>query len=876
MANKIVLKKSSVAAKVPLSTDLEVGEIAVNLVDQKLYSKKADGTVVLVGNSTLGDVTGAASSTDNAVVRFDGTTGKVIQNSSVTIDDSNNVSGVATLNANNIVIADNATLGSSNSDSVAVNGRITTDLEPNTTGTHDIGTSGRNWRDGFFSRNLAAATLNATDVNANSAIISANTSTNALRITQTGTGNALVVEDSANPDATPTVIAADGTVIIGNTTSVPVWGFGNALQVWGGFGYTSQGRFSNDAFAARHTFVKSRSTSPGGFTVVQNNDQIGEVAFVGADSAAYIEAARISAQVDGTPGTNDMPGRLVFLTTRDGASSPTEAVRIDNQQRVGISTGAVNAWARMQFGGILPSGSGFSITNYVVNSIPSTTTTEAATFWSDPSTTAASFTLPNFSHFKANNFTVGAGSTVTNQYGFLANSTLTGATNNYGFFSNIASGTGRWNFYAGGSADNFFQGKILQAAAGDYSPTGLAFNFQSHAVNTVNQGVGVFNWSTSGSAPGGRVSLLRGNATAAGTYTAVTAFAQYGQIDFWGADGTKFVEAARITAYPDGTPGTNDMPGRLVFSTTADGASSPTERMRIGSNGNIGIGISNAAGIAVYLGKTLTGATTSYGVLQSGAVQSDVTVVNYGFFTQLNTQAAAFTLGQQRHFAATQGIIGATSAVTNQFGFFADSTLTGATNNYGFYGNIASGTGRFNFYAAGTAANYFAGKVFFNTFSDISQLNITGGIINGAATTSLSSTIRAAEPLSTYLTNFKSTSIIYSGTASTGTTSGISNADLGQLAFVNTANALIRVNGATPLIFATSDIERMRIDSAGNVQVGTAALATTATNGFLYIPTCAGVPTGTPTTKTGLAPMVIDSTNNKMYIYSGGAWVALN
>lgn len=54
MANKIILKKSSVSAKVPLSTDLDVGELAVNLVDQKLYSKKADGSVVLVGSGTGG------------------------------------------------------------------------------------------------------------------------------------------------------------------------------------------------------------------------------------------------------------------------------------------------------------------------------------------------------------------------------------------------------------------------------------------------------------------------------------------------------------------------------------------------------------------------------------------------------------------------------------------------------------------------------------------------------------------------------------------------------------------------------------------------------------------------------------------------------
>ena len=74
------------------------------------------------------------------------------------------------------------------------------------------------------------------------------------------------------------------------------------------------------------------------------------------------------------------------------------------------------------------------------------------------------------------------------------------------------------------------------------------------------------------------------------------------------------------------------------------------------------------------------------------------------------------------------------------------------------------------------------------------------------------------------------------------------------------------------LYFATSSTERARIPSVGGVVVGTAALATTATDGFLYVPTCAGTPTGTPTTQTGTAPIVINTTNNKLYFYSGGAW----
>ena len=67
--------------------------------------------------------------------------------------------------------------------------------------------------------------------------------------------------------------------------------------------------------------------------------------------------------------------------------------------------------------------------------------------------------------------------------------------------------------------------------------------------------------------------------------------------------------------------------------------------------------------------------------------------------------------------------------------------------------------------------------------------------------------------------------------------------------------------------------ERMRVTADGNVVAGgSVALATTATNGFLYVPTCAGTPTGTPTSITGMAPIVVDTTNNKMYFYSGGQW----
>ncbi|QIN96917.1 hypothetical protein [Synechococcus phage S-H34] len=89
-------------------------------------------------------------------------------------------------------------------------------------------------------------------------------------------------------------------------------------------------------------FNKSRSDTDGGKTAVQAEDSLGFIVFRGTDGDEFHQAASIEAYVDGTTGNNDLPGRLVFKTTADGASSPTERWRI-NAMGVLESTGANQA-----------------------------------------------------------------------------------------------------------------------------------------------------------------------------------------------------------------------------------------------------------------------------------------------------------------------------------------------------------------------------------------------------------------------------------------------------------------------------------------------------------------------------------------------------
>ncbi len=667
-------------------------------------------------------------------------------------------------------------------------------------------------------------------------------------------------------------IDSSGRLLVGTSATRQVGGGGNAFAQIEGTTVASSSLSlatnSANTNSARITFGKSRGATNGGNDAVLNGDMLALLEFNGADGTDLNNpAASISCLAEGTIATNSVPGRLVFSTTADGASSPTERMRIRSDGNIGIG-GAGNLNVTLYNQGPI-TGSASAFANYTLATIQSDVTANAYGYVSQLTTAAASFNLGVIHHFLANPpATFGAGSTVTTQHGFHASGGLTGATNNYGFFSNLASATGRWNFYANGTADNYFAGNVgigrttpdvsLEVAKAGTSTTvgpvirlrdtysgaftantdssaleffsadinGPGAMVRSKIANTVEDTTGAAQaltfWTTGSGAGNTLAERMRigsnGNVTLTGdlafsraTSPASISVSSVGNLTL-SADESNNTSNSSINFNIDGAEVCDIVAGGYlrfdrvnnvnagICSQTNDstlalgGGGNPSnsglnislsgpdrvssigylmrwntnnlyqwektsdfhawytgtsnERMRLTTNGYLGIGATNPGpgpGL-IRIAQSITGAADVVACSQVGVVQSDVTSSANGYQSFIGTAAQAFTLSNLRHFRAGQGAIGATSAVTNQYGFFADASLTGATNNYGFYGNLASATGRWNFYANSTAPNYFAGDVRTNTVVTARTSPVNSNVTATATASSLLDGLRTGTP----------------------------------------------------------------------------------------------------------------------------------
>jgi len=344
--------------------------------------------------------------------------------------------------------------------------------------------------------------------------------------------------------------------------------------------------------------------SKGSTTAVQDDDVLGGINFRGADGANLRDACDIRGEVDGTPSQGtDMPGRLVFRTSADGSSSPTERLRIDSSGRVGIGTESpaktlhvysslntpirvesTNANSRLELknsGGTPYIGGN----NNDLNFFPGGGAGEAARIDSSGRLLISTSTPSGSSTLQ-----------VAGKIGTLGLDSAFG-TDSIPTIYRSGSTAGSYPF------DNF--GHLIIQPRADGAPRDVIFATGNGGANkTVIDSSGrlligethaIADYSNNllniSHASGGGIQIGRKD-------TSVAADNPIGHIHFRTdtGSGANYQISATIEAYAEDTHAAGDSPGRLVFSTTASGASSPTERMRITSGGLVGIGTNNPSG----------------------------------------------------------------------------------------------------------------------------------------------------------------------------------------------------------------------------------------------------------------------------------------
>jgi hypothetical protein len=616
MPTTIKLKNSVTTTNVPSS--LAQGEVAINVTDKKVWVGNAattpvqllgtgsdgsftnltvSGTTALNGGTTLGDASGDALTINSSAVSIPN--GLNFDSNTFVIDATNNNVGVGTASPLGKLHASSGSFGGTvtvNANQLIAessgNGGITIATGATSLGNIFFADSG-DTADGFVQydqsgRSLRFGTATAERMRITSTGDVVVGSSSALGggkfslITSLASANGVVVKDSATSYGN-----TNNFVLLQNSTAVTVGALthpaANSLGVWG----NDDIRFLTSGSATERMRIDSSgNVGIGTSSPTEKLDVAGNIAITGTGNLSlqrplipsakdqgspqiafkyystgttYTTGAQIQALTEAAWSSTSAPTNMVFYTVPSGSTTLVERMRIDSAGNLGLGV-TPSAWS---VGKAIQVGS---------------------------SGDASLLGFSNSAYLTANAY-------------FSSGWYYTGTT--YATMYEQNSGIHKWLTAPSGTAGNaitFTQamtldasGRLLIGRTSDNSSFGGGLQLEGNTLAFQS----IIRYS-SNAAGAPALYLGRSKSATVGTNTIVASGDSLGSLIFTGANGTGYSDAASIGAAVDGNPGASaDMPGRLVFSTSADGSATPTERMRIDSSGSLLVGMTTTGGIGV-------------------------------------------------------------------------------------------------------------------------------------------------------------------------------------------------------------------------------------------------------------------------------------
>jgi len=364
-------------------------------------------------------------------------------------------------------------------------------------------------------------------------------------------------------------------VLVGHTASNDGAGNGSKLQIHStsGTAAVSANRWSANNSSAYIIGSKSRGATIGTNATVVTGDKILSILGAADDGTNLVSVVgEIRFGVEGTVDEDITPGNIVLSTTAAGAQTVTEAMRIDSSQNVGIQETTPQAELEVA-------------NNIYIG-------TDAVVAGSETLATLASYNNDSSGHNQ-----VAASIVIANENADAWDGSVARMDTSMAF--NVSENSVLTEAMRIDSSQRVIVGHTASVSLG-----GAGGDLQVHDNGSTN--ISLARWSADDSGPSILGAKSR-NATI-GSYTIVQDDDTLLTINAYGDNGTDMDDrAASIQFSVDGTPGadgTTDMPGRITFSTSADGSATPTEAMRIDSSQNVTIGASatETAKLHVYSG----------------------------------------------------------------------------------------------------------------------------------------------------------------------------------------------------------------------------------------------------------------------------------